>query len=78
MLKNDGLDGLLEILLRYAEEGPHFFEDDAMTDQPERVIVAEIIREKILLQHAGRDSPRHRCNHRADARTGAGSSTLTR
>ena len=48
MLKNDGLDGLLEILLRYAEEGPHFFEDDAMTDQPERVIVAEIIREKIL------------------------------
>ena len=30
MLKNDGLDGLLEILLRYAEEGPHFFEDDAM------------------------------------------------
>ena len=48
VLKNDGLDGLLEILLRYAEEGPHFFEDDAMTDQPERVIVAEIIREKIL------------------------------
>lgn len=36
VLKNDGLDGLLEILLRYAEEGPHFFEDDAMTDQPER------------------------------------------
>ena len=49
VLKNDGLDGLLEILLRYAEEGPHFFEDDAMTDQPERVIVAEIIREKMLL-----------------------------
>ena len=48
VLKNDGLDGLLEILLRHAEEGPHFFEDDAMTDQPERVIVAEIIREKIL------------------------------
>ena len=48
MLQNDGIDGLLEILLRYAEEGPHFFDDDAMTDQPERVIVAEIIREKIL------------------------------
>ena len=48
VLQNDGIDGLLEILLRYAEEGPHFFDDDAMTDQPERVIVAEIIREKIL------------------------------
>ena len=48
VLQNDGIDGLLEILLRYAEEGPHFFDDAAMTDQPERVIVAEIIREKIL------------------------------
>ena len=48
VLQNDGIDGLLEILLRYAEEGPHFFDDDVMTDQPERVIVAEIIREKIL------------------------------
>ena len=48
VLQNDGIDGLLEILLRYAEEGPHFFDDDAMTDQPERVIVAELIREKIL------------------------------
>ena len=48
VLQNDGIDGLLEILLRYVEEGPHFFDDDAMTDQPERVIVAEIIREKIL------------------------------
>ena len=48
VLQNDGIDGLLEILLRYAEEGPHFFDDDAMTNQPERVIVAEIIREKIL------------------------------
>lgn len=48
VLKNDGVDALVEMLLGYAQEGPHFFEDDAMTDQPERVIVAEIIREKIL------------------------------
>ncbi|MFQ9871752.1 MAG: GTPase Era [Oscillospiraceae bacterium] len=39
---------LLEKLEEYACEGPHFFPDDAMTDQPERVIVAEIIREKLL------------------------------
>ena len=70
VLKNDGLDGLLEILLRYAEEGPHFFEDDAMTDQPERVIVAEDHPGEDPAQHAGRDSPRHRCNHRADAGPG--------
>lgn len=44
----DGLDILLESIMKYAEEGPHFFDDDAYTDQPERVIVAEIVREKIL------------------------------
>ncbi|MBC8570866.1 GTPase Era [Zongyangia hominis] len=44
----EGVDELLQILREAAEEGPHFFPDDALTDQPERVIVAEIIREKIL------------------------------
>lgn len=48
VLKNDGVESLTTLLLGYAGEGPHFFDDDAMTDQPERVIVAEIIREKIL------------------------------
>lgn len=48
VLKDDGVDTLTTLLLGYAGEGPHFFDDDAMTDQPERVIVAEIIREKIL------------------------------
>ena len=33
VLKNDGVDALVEMLLGYAQEGPHFFEDDAMTDQ---------------------------------------------
>ena len=32
----------------HAAEGPHFFPDDTLTDQPERVIAAEIIREKVL------------------------------
>lgn len=44
----DGLDILLEELLKFASPGAHFFDDDALTDQPEKVLVAEIIREKIL------------------------------
>ena len=48
VLQHEGIELLLEELSQFAQEGPHFFPDDAMTDQPERVIVAEIIREKIL------------------------------
>ena len=44
----EGVDILLNKIESYAPEGPHFFDDDAMTDQPERVIVSEIIREKVL------------------------------
>jgi GTP-binding protein Era len=47
-LRQDGVPLLLEQLMGYAEESPHYFDDDAYTDQPERVIVAEIIREKLL------------------------------
>ena len=43
-----GLNDLLDELKKQAGEGGHFFDDDTLTDQPERVIVAEIIREKIL------------------------------
>ena len=45
----DGLDNLLSFLDRYALEGPQLFPDDMITDQPERQIMAEIIREKLLL-----------------------------
>ena len=48
VLQHEGIELLLEELSQFAQEGPHFFPDDAMTDQPERVIVAEIIREKLL------------------------------
>ena len=48
VLKGDGVQALLKILEGYAKEGPHYFDDDAYTDQPERVIVGEIIREKLL------------------------------
>ena len=44
----EGVDALMKQAERYAQEGPHFFPSDAVTDQPERQIMAEIIREKLL------------------------------
>ncbi len=44
----DGLDELLDELEKYAVEGPHMFPDDMITDQPERQICAELVREKLL------------------------------
>ena len=43
-----GMNELLDELKKQSNEGGHYFDDDTLTDQPERVIVAEIIREKIL------------------------------
>lgn len=45
----DGLDDLTKQLATHLPEGPKYFPDDMMTDQPERQICAEIIREKALL-----------------------------
>jgi len=44
----DGLGELLDELEKYAVEGPHLFPDDMITDQPERQICAELVREKLL------------------------------
>jgi len=44
----DGLEELLTELDKYAVEGPHLFPDDMITDQPERQICAELVREKLL------------------------------
>ncbi len=44
----DGVDQLLEICKKYAVESPFLFPDDITTDQPERQVMAEIIREKLL------------------------------
>ena len=44
----DGLELLLAELEKYAVEGPHFFPEDMITDQPERQICAELVREKLL------------------------------
>ena len=45
----EGLDGLLEVLDTLVPEGPQLFPDDMVTDQPERQVMAEILREKLLL-----------------------------
>ena len=45
----EGLEDLQNEMEKFAVEGPHLFPDDMITDQPERVICAELIREKLLL-----------------------------
>lgn len=42
------IDELVDEMKKLAFDSPHFFPDDTLTDQPERVLAAEIIREKIL------------------------------
>ena len=47
-LEKDGLDIIFDELEPFLIESPHFFPDDMLTDQPERQLIAEIIREKML------------------------------
>ena len=46
--KNDGIEELCGELCKLAFPSEHFFPDDTLTDQPERVLASEIIREKML------------------------------
>lgn len=48
-MRGDNMDELLNLLSGAMPAGPKYFPDDMMTDQPERVLCAEIIREKALL-----------------------------
>ncbi len=48
VLENDGLDLVMKAIDNFAAEGPHYFPDDTITDQPEKVIMAEMIRESAL------------------------------
>ena len=47
--RNEGVDELLGLLAQFLPEGPQLFPEDMVTDQPERQVCAEIIREKMLL-----------------------------
>jgi GTPase len=55
-IKQDGLDTLVDKIMRTLPEGPRYFPADQLTDLPERFIAAEIIREKILLK-TGKELP---------------------
>lgn len=48
-LTGENIDNLLACIKKYLPIGPKYFPDDTLTDMPERQIVAEIIREKILI-----------------------------
>ena len=48
VIENDGINIVWQEIKKYIVEGPHYFPDDSLTDQPERVLAGEIIREKIL------------------------------
>ncbi len=45
----EGVDELSGEILKFAREGPHLFPNDMITDQPEKQICAELIREKLLI-----------------------------
>ena len=47
-LRNRNTDELMSAIFQYLEEGPQYYDEDTITDQPERQIVAELIREKAL------------------------------
>ena len=47
-LKGDNIDGLMEAIFEALPEGPQYFDEDTLTDQPMRQIAAELIREKAL------------------------------
>ena len=44
----ENTDELLKVIMKYLPYGPQFYDEDTITDQPERQIVAELIREKAL------------------------------
>ncbi|WP_101772732.1 GTPase Era [Peptostreptococcus faecalis] len=47
-LKGSNLKSIIEVIKKNLKEGPKYFPDDMITDQPERVLVSELIREKVL------------------------------
>lgn len=47
-VKGDNVEHLLDVIRAYLPEGPQYYPEDMVTDQPERAIIAELIREKVL------------------------------
>ena len=55
-LKDKGLDTLLDAIIKALPEGPRYFPKDQITDQPERFLVSELIREQVL-QYTSQEVP---------------------
>jgi GTP-binding protein Era len=49
-LKQVNIDALLRAIIRYLPEGPRYFPTDQLTDQPEKFLIAELIREQLFAQ----------------------------
>lgn len=47
-ITGEGVDNLIDILLRYLELGPRYFPEGMISDQPEKILISEFIREKVL------------------------------
>lgn len=47
--ENNGIDIVIDEIINLSEESVHFFPDDMITDQPEKILAAEMIREKLLM-----------------------------
>ncbi|WP_287447995.1 GTPase Era [Anaerovibrio sp.] len=56
-LEENNLEGLLAEIKQYLPKGPQYYPEDMVTDQPERLIIAEMVREKVL--HLTRDEVPH-------------------
>jgi GTP-binding protein Era len=54
--KRQGLDRIIDAVIQRLPEGPRYFEKDQITDQPERALVAELIRERVLVE-TGQEVP---------------------
>jgi len=55
----DGMDVLVGEIKKHLQPGPRYFPEDSLTDQTERMIAAELIREQILKKTPRGNSPRH-------------------
>jgi len=56
-IEHTNLDGLVLEVKKYLEPGPQYYPEDMVTDQPERLVITELIREKVL--HSTRDEIPH-------------------
>jgi GTP-binding protein Era len=54
--KRQGLEALIDVVIKKLPEGPRYFDKDQITDQPERALVAEMIRERVLIE-TGQEVP---------------------